>query len=440
MRWIDIILPEPEINQTLDDFLADAAKLTEEIEGIQLMDGLDSVNVTKQMAKAGQLLFKGVTAVDAAAFSPDPSRPGATIPNLDMDDHDALVGYHLVVDPAWSDLPWTWLHNGLAFLLEKHPLCWSTRPSKVPEGAGDRPWMQRFVRAGYLVAEDGATSLRGTLPQLRQKDTRQPEMLFIPGHSDQRIRRMIYRESEAIQSALQNTHLGQTLTQLHVPRGTLTPTELASKGIVFQGLHFAGPTSHPAAPVGGEDQTWMGDLLAEMDAPSDRELEDAIGIEGEVLGVDPITSLLDTVSEKFEKEIATASMGGSLNGTPPPMREAASGHNWLLEDGPVEPETLGSVGVVPPLVFSNSYRSQPELGRRFIAAGASTFVGPVVPLFSRPARIFVGHCYDAMGNGWCAGSAVWRASQAIRTELGADHPAWLSYGVQGYGSLALQYL
>ena len=60
--------------------------------------------------------------------------------------------------------------------------------------------------------------------------------------------------------------------------------------------------------------------------------------------------------------------------------------------------------------------------------------------FSRPARIFAGYCYKALGEGWCVGAAVWQAGQACRQELGEDHPAWLSYGLQGYGSLALQYL
>ena len=114
--------------------------------------------------------------------------------------------------------------------------------------------------------------------------------------------------------------------------------------------------------------------------------------------------------------------------------------SWLLDDGPVKPEHLERGAAVPPLIFSNSYRALPELGLRFIHAGASTFIGPVVPLFSRPARIFAGHCYGAMGEGWGAGAAVWRAAQVCREELGAEHPAWLSYGLQGYGKLALQYL
>ncbi len=135
----------------------------------------------------------------------------------------------------------------------------------------------------------------------------------------------------------------------------------------------------------------------------------------------------------------------------PPLRNAEAGgsaftgyrrsrsttRSWLLDDGPVNPEHLERGGILPPLVFSNSYRALPALGHRFIRPGASTFIGPVVPLFSRPARIFAGHCYGALGQGWCAGAAVWKASRECRRELGDNHPAWLSYGVQGYGKLAL---
>ena len=63
-----------------------------------------------------------------------------------------------------------------------------------------------------------------------------------------------------------------------------------------------------------------------------------------------------------------------------------------------------------------------------------------MPLFSRPARIFAGHFYQALGGGWNAGAAVWKAAGACRQEFGKKHPVWLSYGTQGYGSLALPYL
>jgi hypothetical protein len=45
-----------------------------------------------------------------------------------------------------------------------------------------------------------------------------------------------------------------------------------------------------------------------------------------------------------------------------------------------------------------------------------------------------------MSLGWCAGAAVWQAARTCRRELGDEHPAWLSYGIQGFGQLALQYL
>ena len=43
-------------------------------------------------------------------------------------------------------------------------------------------------------------------------------------------------------------------------------------------------------------------------------------------------------------------------------------------------------GILPPLVFSNSWCSLGWLGQRFLDAGASTFLGTAIPVFSRPAR------------------------------------------------------
>ena len=202
----------------------------------------------------------------------------------------------------------------------------------------------------------------------------------------------------------------------------------------------------------------MNRLIEETTLPDAHELEDALGLEGEVLGVDPVTSLLDDIVERFETSgsaldmvsVPASGSAGATAGTDSrtvggagfvgPAIPGAPARSWLLDDGPVNPENMERNGILPPLIFSNSYQALPALGHRFVRAGASTFIGPVVPLFSRPARIFAGHCYGAMGHGWCAGAAVWKASQACRRELGPDHPAWLSYGVQGYGQLALQYL
>ncbi len=55
-------------------------------------------------------------------------------------------------------------------------------------------------------------------------------------------------------------------------------------------------------------------------------------------------------------------------------------------------------------------------------------------------RIFAGYLYNNLSDGWSSGAAVWNASQQIKDELGKEHPAWLSYGLRGYGTLALQYL
>jgi len=68
------------------------------------------------------------------------------------------------------------------------------------------------------------------------------------------------------------------------------------------------------------------------------------------------------------------------------------------------------------------------------------FVGPLVPLFSRPARKFAGRFYNFMADGHSAAAAMRKAALACRGELGENHPAWLSYGTVGFGSLALQYL
>ncbi len=119
---------------------------------------------------------------------------------------------------------------------------------------------------------------------------------------------------------------------------------------------------------------------------------------------------------------------------------ATAGAPWLLEDGPVQPEELARDGGLPPLVFSNSYLSLPELGSRFLGAGASTFVGPVAAVMSRPAREFAARFYACLADGYCAAAALRAAALACRERYGEEHPVWLSYGLLGYGSLALQYL
>ena len=452
MRWLDITLPEPKKNQKLDSLVEQALAGIEELDHIQQRDGLDNITVTEQMAAVGRLLFQALNLCDENAFHVDKNPQQCQTPLLGDDRHDLLVGFHIVASADWPELPWAWLHNGLGFLLEKHPITSAPRSADLPEGTACRPWMQRCRRAEFLVDDQGTSTLAGTLDQLRREAGATPEFLFVSGHTESKVRRMIYREAEAISQALEHTTLPGPLALVHMPKDPITPRELSGYSMAFQALHFAGPTSYEPGAQEEDQPDWMDQMVEDLNAVDERELEDAMGVEGEVLGVDPITSLLDDVSTRYEEgqlaggpgRLESAGgggrSGGGLGGPPDVSGTPNPGRDWLLDDGPVEPESLGKSGLVPPLVFSNSYCALPHLGRRFLDAGASTFIGPLAPLFSRPARIFVGYCYQALGEGWCAGAAVWRAANSCRQELGSEHPAWLSYGVRGHGSLGLAYL
>ncbi len=444
MRWIDIDLSEKRITQEAAILLSEAERIANGIPALQESEGLDARSVIDEMRAAGRLLFQTVMIVDQEAFCDSVERDGATTPGEDGTPEPGNVGFHLVLGAHHLHLPWFWLHNGLEFLATKHPLCWAETGSSPVSGAPERTWMERFTRASFVVGSDGDTSLAAILNEL-QGDALGPELLFVAGHTEESIRRLIYREAEAIEQALAVGPNAAPLARLKMPAEAVTPAALPALGWAYQAIHFAGPTSKPARPADVEGEYWMNRLLEESAIPEDEDYETAIGVEGEVLGVDPITSLLDDVCERFE---VNGGPSESLNrvgehaggGDHHQQRKESSGTRWLLPDGPVDPEGIGRQGAIPPLVFSNSYRALPELGHRFTAAGASAFVGPMVPLFSRPARRFAGHCYAALGNGCCVGAAVWKAADACRRELGEEHPAWLSYGVQGYGALALQYL
>ena len=450
MRWIDIILPEPETSQEFDVLMEEASYLTLTLDDLQQRHGLDSPLVVDQMADVGRRLFRAISDHNNEAFSPDDNPQGSDTPEIGVDQFDQLIGYHIITDGPRASLPWTWLHNGLEFLLEKHPICTATTSSSMPGLAQQRPWMSRCQRASFLVSDDGRSDLHNTLDQLRPDELAQPEILFIPGHTDENIRRLIFREAEAIESALAGGELGQSLANLDFPKAAVTPAKLKEQGINYQAIHFAGPTSGPAIITDTHGQYWMNQLIDEINVPQEKEIEEAMGIEEEIVGVDPITSLLDSVANKYDLEGISdnrivSGKNGKIARFGSEMPSTGGSDNqpsnpWLLDDGPVEPEDLGAIGGVPPLVFSNSYRALPELGMRFTGAGASTFVGPVVPLFSRPARIFAAYLYNSLADGWSTGGALWNASQKVRQELGPEHPAWLSYGVRGYGTLALQYL
>jgi len=450
MRWIDIILPEPGIHQEMDDLVSEALANMARIPEIQARDGLDAVSMVEVIAEVGKLLFQAVVFIDPEAFSPDRPAEAGEAPSLGDPDHDSLRGYHIVADPNIVDLPWHWLHNGIGFLLQKHPICTGVTSAKLPDESTRRPWMQRWLRAQFLVADDGSNDLKGILPQLRPPTAAPPQMLFVPGHTDRKLRRLIYREAEVIQGALEVGCRGEILARMELQPDPITPSDLCDRGFMYQALHFAGPTSLPATPHDDKGEYWMNQLLDDAGAAEDGEIESRFGLEGEILGVDPITSLLDDVTARYElngslMEVNSDrnqadSAGDGRRQTNDATAAPPSRSNWLLDDGPVEPEHLGRGGLLPPLIFSNSFCALPDMGRRFVRSGASAFVGPVLPLFSRPARIFAGYFYQALGEGWSVGAAVWRASRDCRAEFGNEHPVWLSYGMQGYGTLALPYL
>ncbi|MFH1845611.1 MAG: hypothetical protein ABIF77_20695 [bacterium] len=445
MRWLDIEIPTSDDNPQVTRLLTQAAGRYSQIARIQLNAGLDSPLLLRLMAEIGQLLFQALTCHDPEAMSPDREGPGCNEPEIGLPEADLLTGYQIVVPPTYLHLPWTWLHNGVGFLLERHPLCASSGSSAPYEQQPVRPWMRRSRATRLEQQVTGGRPLRETLANLRPTECADPEILFVPGHCEEAIRRLIYREADAIRNALNAGPLDRPLARLRILQEAITPVLLTRRGDIYQGLHFAGSTSEPLVMAGDDEATWLADLVnLELIGDTTEEktgigpaLEEVAGAELDVIGVDPVTALLDAVSE-------TVARRGSAPPPPAPPPQTTSTAlaepTWLLEDGPIQPETLGRGGKLPPLIFSNSYCSLPELGGRFLAAGASVFVGPLVPLFSRPARKFAGRFYNFMADGHSAASAMRNAALACRGELGVNHPAWLSYGTVGFGSLALQYL
>jgi hypothetical protein len=431
MRWLDINLPEPGNHPSMDEAVADVRARYATLPEIQQRDGLDAVTVTSIMDEIGCRLFQAVREVAPKAFVPE-RQAAEELPAIGAAAHDDLVGFHLVVPGAWRDLPWNWLHNSLHFLQERHPLCWSGGSARLP--AAGRPWMERLNGSRYVLDADGNPSARAALARLRADRVGRPDILFVAGHSEEVIRSLIYREADAIAMALAGAPLGPDLAHLELPEQAVTPCRLRAQALAYQAIHYAGPTSQPSSVADLGNDAWLENLLVDALTVPDAELDGAVGLETAPVGVDQITAMLDEISERVE---------AAQDRTPRHLfgrARTAGNSSWLLDDGPVAPEQFGRGLGLPPLVFSNSHCALIELGARLHGAGASTVVGPVAPVFSRPARHFAGHFYQALGSGWCVGAAVWSACRALRDDLGVEHPGWLSYGVQGFGSLSLHYL
>jgi len=417
MRWIDIALPAPGDCQETDRRLAEAHALSEETPQVQERFGLDTPAVAQHVERIGRELFQAVTAADAGAFRPDSARDSSATPPCGDLDADTRIGYHVLAADQWVGLPWHLLHNGVAYLLETGPICAAEHGSRVPEIDPPRAWMQRYSHALF---ED-------TEPQQRERTC--PEILFVPGHGRDEIRRLMFREADGIDSAL-NIRV-PAAARLRIP-GAVTPGLLASRAMLYQALHFAAPTSQPPEISKAGENRWLAGLMAAAGRTGADAVDELVGLEMEVLGVDPIETALDQAVHAHSRRGAARSVGGSTTG-----RDARATTGWLLDDGPVLPEQLSSGGGLPALVFSNSWCSLAWLGQRFRRAGSSTFVGTAIPIFSRPARLFAALFYKALGSGLDCGSAHRQAALALRERLGAEHPGWLAYGLQGYGSVRL---
>lgn len=415
MRWIDIdlsgIIACPESGR----LLAEARTLADRVPALQERQGLDGPAITEHLREVGLRLFQAVTALQPEAFRPDADRPGARTPASGQADRDDLVGYHLLTPPDLVGVPWHWLHNGVAFLLETAPICAAEHGSRVPEVDPPRLWMQRHSHA-----------LFGLEPDQRHC----PEILFVPGHGRDEIRRLMFREADGIDAALDSA--APASARLRIP-GAVTPGLLASRAMLYQGLHFAAPTSQPPERSGAGENRWLAGLMAAAGHPAAQTVDELVGMEMEILGVDPVDSVLDHATAAYAAHGAPVPVGA---GRGPSLRDELTAAGWLLDDGPVLPEQLGTGGL-PPLIFSNSWCSLAWLGQRFRHAGSSTFVGTALPIYSRPARHFAALFYQALGSGLCCGEAHRTAALALRERLGPEHPAWLGHGLQGYGSLRL---
>ena len=399
MHWIDVALPATGTCPESDRLLTRAGALLDTLEQLQEQHGIDAPVVTARMAEVGHLLFRAITAGDATAFHPGPDAGGD-------------VAYHVNVTEDLAGLPWHWLHNGMNFLLEQHPVTAGVLSARIPEADPPRPWMQRHSDA-LFGADEGAD------------ERAVPEILFVPGHGREEIRRLMHREADGIDAALDTA--GDGGARLRVP-GAVTPGLLAARAMLYQALHFAAPTSQPPEVSGAGENRWLASLMAAAGHPDADEVDDLVGADLEIVGVDPVEAALDQAMEAYERRGLRQPVGA---GAP------ATGDGWMLEDGPVCPEQLGQGGCLPPLVFSNSWCSLSWLGQRFLEAGASTFVGTSAAVYSRPARQFAARFYGFLGDGRCVGDAHRRAALALRDQLGAEHPAWLCHGVQGYGCLRL---
>ena len=408
MRWIEIDLIDAPT--AVVELLQAARARQEELSRLQTDLGLDSPMITRFLEEQGQLLFRAVQLGSPGAFAADPGTPHA---------------YHLIVSESDLDLPWNCLHNGIRFLLEDAPICaslWGLGPSFE---SPPLPWMNRWRETSFADDALGDADAAAVARRYRPEDVGEPEILFVNGRADGPGRARAWEERAQLDAALDATCDGVRLARLDAPADPPTPSAIVRRGRSYQAFHYTDVTHRQPKPstTGPLD---IHALSAEGDHP---------GGDIDIVGVDPVTSILDEVSARAERDLPP-----SWAARPVATAQACAAPAWEFEDGPLRPEDLKRHQAAPPLVFSNSWLSLPSLGARFLRAGTSTFVGTQALVANRDARSHGAYNYQAMAAGLGAAEAVREAALAAWERLGPDHPLWLSYGVVGMGPLALQYL
>ena len=441
MRWIEIDIRDRRLPPRATACCEQAALQLAMLEDGRLRHGLNDPTLEHSAAAIGQLLFRAVTEIDRNAFAADRGAAGPREPSWPGSAHPPF-GYHLILPAALLGLPWNWLHNGLRFLIEDGPI------SVAPTGLGgpeepEAPSAWRRRRDDVMLAREalGPETLAAAIGRLRPADCAEPEILFLAGGGRARPPVGGKEEAKRVRDALETIASGPLLARLAMPDRDPAPGELIRRIARYQGIHYAGRTASPT-PGGfgvpprpeGRHRALTGDLaVAEPTLdPDAATAAAAAGQTGSAGARAEVASLLADVAAPPRRRAARRGEGRRAD----PL-EAAS---WLLEDGPIHPETLARMGTMPSLIFSNSYRSAPRLAARFLRAGAAAFVGTHVAIDSAEAAAFAARFYRSLATGAGAAVALREAALACRAELGSDHPAWLAYGLLGSGDLALPFL
>jgi len=427
VQWLDIDLTRGQDATTRRGLLDRAHAQRERLVRLQQTEGLDSPAVHAAMTELGQLLFRAAQTGNPAAFAPERPDVGAASPSLAGAAAETPIGYHLVVATDDLVLPWSCLHNGIRFVLEMAPICADRRTSLKSARRG--AWSRRWEDQIQTEQTQGPSRLGEVVRRFRPEDCADPGVLFLDGHGrgDGTVQARL--ERAMLDEALAQLGDGRRLAWLESPAGAMTPGRLARTGRRYQGFHFSGATAAPQLASATTRLSGWESLARDLMMSAQEELE------LEPVGVDPVTALLDRISERAEQgRLHPWSGGGDASAT------SGGQAHWLLEDGPVSPEDLARHAATPPLVFSNSYLGLTSFGPRFLMSGASAVVGPHLAVSQPRARAFAGDFYRALAAGATVASSLRAAALACRDRSGAEDPAWLSYGLLGSGALALQYL